>query len=55
LSLALPLPMISLIMFTGRSDIMGRFANGTATRVAALMATAIVLALNVVLIVQTLL
>jgi len=55
LSLALPLPMISLIVFTGRSDVMGRFANGTATRAAALVATAIVLALNVVLIVQTLL
>jgi manganese transport protein len=53
LSLALPLPMISLIIFTSRADIMGTFANSTLTRVAAAIATAVVLALNVVLIVQT--
>ena len=28
LSIALPLPMIALLMFTGRRDIMGAFANG---------------------------
>jgi manganese transport protein len=54
LSLALPLPMISLIVFTGRADIMGPFVNGAVTRVAAVIATALVLGLNVVLIVQTL-
>jgi manganese transport protein len=53
LSLALPLPMISLIVFTGRADIMGSFVNGKLTRIAAVIATAVVLALNVVLIVQT--
>jgi manganese transport protein len=53
LSIALPLPMISLIVFTGRKDIMGTFANGALTRVVAVMATAAVLILNVVLIVQT--
>ena len=31
LSIALPLPMIALIMFTRRTDIMGRFANGRMT------------------------
>ena len=54
LSLALPLPMISLIIFTSRADIMGPFANGKLTRVAAVVATALVLGLNVVLIAQTL-
>jgi manganese transport protein len=54
LSLALPLPMISLIIFTSKTDIMGAFANTALTRVAAMIATAAVLGLNVVLIVQTL-
>ena len=54
LSLALPLPMISLIIFTSRADIMGAFANTALTRVAAVVATALVLGLNVVLIAQTL-
>jgi manganese transport protein len=50
LSIALPLPMISLIMFTNRSDIMGTFANNVPTRAAAVIATALVLVLNVLLI-----
>jgi manganese transport protein len=54
LSIALPLPMIALLMFTRRSDIMGAFANGRATNAAALSGTAVVLALNVFLILQTL-
>ena len=53
LSFALPLPMISLIVFTGRSDIMGQFVNSRTTRIVAVVATAVVLALNFVLIVQT--
>jgi manganese transport protein len=53
LSIALPLPMISLIIFTSRRDIMGAFVNSTLTRVVAVAATATVLILNVVLIVQT--
>jgi manganese transport protein len=53
LSIALPLPMISLLMFTRRDDIMGRFANGRLTRIAALIGTAVVLLLNIFLIVQT--
>ena len=52
LSIALPLPMIALIIFTGRRDIMGAFANGTVTRLAALIGTAVVLALNFILIAQ---
>ena len=50
LSIALPVPMIALLMFTGRRDIMGEHVNGPATRIAAALGAAIVLALNVVLI-----
>jgi len=54
LSIALPLPMISLIIFTSRTDIMGPYVSGTIIRVAAVIATAMVLSLNIVLIAQTL-
>jgi manganese transport protein len=54
LSIVLPLPMITLIIFTSRADIMGSFANSKLTRVAAIVATAVVLGLNIVLIAQTL-
>ena len=54
LSIALPLPMIALLIFTGRRDIMGDFTNGRITRIAALIGTAVVLALNFFLIAQTL-
>ena len=53
LSIALPLPMISLLLFTGRADIMGTFANDRLTQGAAVVGTAAVLLLNVFLIVQT--
>jgi manganese transport protein len=53
LSIALPLPMIALIMFTRRSDIMGRFVNGRLTNIAGIAGTIIVLLLNVLLIAQT--
>jgi manganese transport protein len=53
LSIALPLPMISLLIFTGRADIMGAFANRKATQLAALIGTAVVLLLNLFLLVQT--
>ena len=53
LSLALPLPMIALIIFTGRTDIMGVFANTALTQAAAIGGAAIVLGLNAVLIVLT--
>ena len=54
LSIALPLPMIALLIFTRRVDIMGQFANGRLTTIAAMVATAVVLLLNVVLILQML-
>jgi manganese transport protein len=54
LSIALPLPMIALLIFTGRRDIMGAFTNSRLTGIAALIGTAVVLILNVFLIAQTL-
>jgi manganese transport protein len=53
LSIALPLPMISLLLFTRRGDIMGQFANGALTHAAAVVATVVVLLLNLLLILQT--
>jgi len=53
LSIALPLPMISLLIFTSRRDIMGQFVNSRLTLVAALVGTIIVLLLNIFLILQT--
>jgi manganese transport protein len=54
LSIALPLPMIALLIFTRRSDIMGRFTNGRLTHSAALVGTAVVLLLNTFLVLQIL-
>ncbi len=54
LSLTLPVPMIALVLFTRRRDLMGRFANGAVMQTAALAATVAVGALNVVLLLQTL-
>ena len=53
LSIALPLPMISLLIFTGRADIMGAFTNRKATHLAAIVGSAVVLLLNIFLIAQT--
>jgi manganese transport protein len=52
LSIALPLPMISLLIFTRRTDIMGKFANSRLTHIAAAIGTVAVLLLNIFLIVQ---
>jgi manganese transport protein len=54
LSIALPLPMVSLLMFTSSSDLMGPFVNSRLTRVVAIAGCAVVLGLNVFLIAQTL-
>ncbi|HXT09730.1 MAG TPA: Nramp family divalent metal transporter [Roseiarcus sp.] len=53
LSFALPAPVIALIMFTRRQDIMGAFANGPWVQGAAIAATIIILGLNAVLLAQT--
>jgi len=54
LSVALPVPMIALVWFTSRATVMGRFRNSVITNVGALVCTAVVLCLNIVLIVQAL-
>jgi manganese transport protein len=46
LSLALPVPMIALLILTGRRDVMGDFVNSRLTHIAAIAACAVVLALN---------
>jgi manganese transport protein len=53
LSLALPLPMIALVLFTRRAGIMGRFANGRLTHAAASAGTILVLSLNALLVLET--
>jgi manganese transport protein len=53
LSFALPAPVIALLMFTRRKDIMGAFVNSRLTNVAAIVGTVLILALNVVLLLQT--
>jgi manganese transport protein len=53
LSLALPLPMITLLMFTRRADIMGPFVNGPLIQAAAAVGTIVVLGLNIFLVLQT--
>ena len=49
LSLVLPAPMIALLIFTARRDVMGPFANSRLTNAAAIAAALLVLTLNVVL------
>jgi manganese transport protein len=54
LSIALPLPMIALVLFTRRRDIMGAFVNTPLTNAIAVGGTLIILALNAVLILHSL-
>lgn len=53
LSIALPVPMISLIIFTSRRDIMGDYVTRPLIRILALSGAAAVLVLNAVLLLQT--
>ena len=53
LSIALPVPMVALIIFVSRADIMGAFRIGRLTQVLAVIGAGIVLSLNMVLLVQT--
>ena len=50
LSFVLPLPVITLVMFTSRSDIMGKLVNRRVTTWAAIACSVLIVALNVVLI-----
>jgi manganese transport protein len=54
LSIALPFPIIALLIFTGRADLMGAFVNGRITHWAGLVGTAVVLLLNAFLVLQIL-
>lgn len=52
LSLALPVPMLALVWFTGRRDIMGEHVNGRVLQTAAIVGAVVVSILNVVLLLQ---
>jgi manganese transport protein len=52
LSMALPVPMIALLILLSRRDVMGSFLPGPVTRAAALIGTVVVLGLNLVLLGQ---
>ncbi len=54
LSLTLPVPMIALLRLTGSRRLMGPFVNDRLTQAAATLATVVVLALNALLVAQTL-
>ena len=54
LSLALPVPMVALLVLTGDRRVMGEFVNSRTTQFAAIAATVVVLALNTLLVLQTL-
>lgn len=53
LSFALPVPMITLLMFTSRRSLMGDLVNGRLTQLAAGVGAGLVLCLNAVLLLQT--
>ncbi len=52
LSIALPVPMIALIIFSGRRDIMGEFRIGPLLRTLSTIGATVVLSLNFVLLAQ---
>lgn len=52
LSFGLPFALVPLILFTSRQDVMGPLANGWPVRIAAIAATAVIIALNLFLIVR---
>jgi manganese transport protein len=54
LSFALPVPMIALVVLTSRREVMGQFVNSRKLTTIAVGATVAILALNVVLVLQTL-
>lgn len=53
LSFILPIPVITLVIFTSRRDIMGKLVNSKATTVLSIMCSAVILALNVLLLYKT--
>lgn len=53
LSFALPIPMIALVLFTRRRDIMGEFVNKPYVDWLAIIGTVVILFLNIILLLQT--
>lgn len=53
LSISLPVPMIALLIFSGKKSIMGKFANHAITQIIAILSAIIVLVLNFVLLFMT--
>ena len=53
LSISLPVPMIALLIFSGKKSIMGKFANHAITQIVAILSAIIVLVLNFVLLFMT--
>jgi manganese transport protein len=53
LSLALPFPMLALVLFTRRRDVMGDFASGRMVQALAALGALVVLMLNTILLLQT--
>ncbi len=52
LSLALPVPMIALLVLTGKRGVMGEFTSGRLLQLTTILAAAIVLSLNMLLLLQ---
>jgi manganese transport protein len=52
LSMIVPIPMIALVWLTSRQDVMGEFANRALTRHLAIVATILIVALNLLLVGQ---
>ncbi len=53
LSFVLPLPLVALVLFTRRRDLMGEFANTRLMDLTAMAGAALIVLLNVVLLLQT--
>ena len=53
LSIALPAPVIALLIFTRRKDIMGAFVNSRLTNIAAVVGALLILTLNAILLLQS--
>jgi manganese transport protein len=53
LSFALPVPMLALVYFTGRREVMGEYANTRTLHLGAIAGCVVVLALNVLLLAHT--
>ncbi len=53
LSLVLPVPVIALLILSRRRDVMGDYATGSVAHAGAVIGTMVVLALNVLLLLQT--